>query len=307
MSKYSILNFGLLLAIVALVAFVIYDPTELHGPQPQSLTTIDPATIDTIEIRQHNQSKITLQKQQTADGNGHWEITNPLAIAASTPKMKRLMGLLAANSIRQYTIAKEQLTKFGLAPAQWEIQFNQQTIRFGNTDAINQNRYVQVGDNIHLITDRYSHQIADLPLSLASLALLPDSKDIRSIQTPSMHLVNNDGSWQLSPEHPGQPTDTTITSQDNVNTFIDEWRYAQALRLSYQQQTLHQKTSAAETIQQPDADNRTRIIIQTGNKPDITHFVIMDNSDDFSLLHEELGIVYHLSNSAKERLLNLPQ
>jgi len=311
MSKYAILNFSLLLAIVALVAFIIYDPSESRIPKATPLTSINPASIDTITIEQREKSKITLKKRQTIDSNEYWAITHPITITASTQKMNRLMDVLAAGSIRQYNIAQEQYSKFGLAPPQWQLQFNQQTIKLGNTDAINQYRYVLINEKVHLITDRYTHQLSDLPLSLASLELLPDNKDIREIQTPSLTLTQTNGRWQFTAVRPDDSTATTATkidSQDTINAFIDEWRHAQALRLSFTPESTQQKTAAqdADTQFPQNINEQQQVIILTGEKRGITRFVIQRDNDNVKLIRQDLGIAYHLSNNAKERLLNPP-
>ncbi|NOZ53949.1 MAG: DUF4340 domain-containing protein [Gammaproteobacteria bacterium] len=294
MSKYTFLNLSLLMAIVALVAFIIYDPSEPGMPPARPLTTMKSGHIDMIEISQQNQSAISLRKQRTKANSEYWVITKPLAITANSVKVDRLMSILSADSVRQYTIAEDQLAKFGLDPPQWQIRFNQQVIKLGNTDPINQYRYVMINGRVHLITDRYTHQFSTLPLSFANLELLPVNKDIREIQTPTLKLSRDNGRWQLSPAQ-------AINSQDDINAFIDEWRYAQAVRLSFQQKEGHTPdTSGNESLA-----SHERITVVTGNTPDAITFVILNDNNDFQLVRQDLGVVYHLSDSAGERLLNL--
>jgi hypothetical protein len=217
-----------------------------------------------------------------------WYLQEPVAIPADSEKVSALLGLLNTNSFRQYQIKSENLAKLGLQPPGWEIHLDDTVIEFGKTEPIDQKRFVLVNNTVHLINDQFSQYRFGSPLMLANLDILPVDKSVRELHLPDKVIKKVDGQWQSTPSM------DTMT-QTRYKELIDQWRYAQAVRVAM----------ADETNKRRFNNDKKSVTVYLEQAAQPVHFTIERNENDFIVTNEDWGVRYYLSHTAGEKLLQL--
>ena len=214
-------------------------------------------------------------------GDNGWMISYPIQIAANDFRVDSILQLTQADSYAHYPAAAQALAPFGLDPPQSEIQLNDVTIAFGDNEPIHHRRYVRVGDQVHLINDRYFYSSQLLLSALVDTALLPaDAVPVR-IQLPDRLLTRVNGDWHVEPDGNG-------VSMDAINGLVDAWRNARAVQVSE-----YHEDKVQDTIDVSLADG-TRL-----------SFELLSRSPELLLGRRDLGLRYHFTAEQAGRLLNL--
>ncbi len=201
-----------LLVIVITLGFFVY--LEKNQPLDNNrLTALEKNAVTHIEIR--HRSRITiLDKPGT-----HWRMTQPVEIDANDFRINTLLDMLASDSLASYDASTLSLEKFALAPAATSITFNATMIAFGNTNPVNHNRYVMIGDRVHLVADMYYPLLSSQLGTLVSQSLLPRDAVITHLVLPEQTLTFSDNAWRSS--DPGISSDAIVKN-------LDHWRNSQA-------------------------------------------------------------------------------
>lgn len=140
-----------LLATVALLGALIWFARPGGFP---SLTPLDPATVELIEISDLSGRQIRLQKETRGWRSG--------SVAANRPRINQLLGICRTASLERFP-APADLSPFGLDPAPIRLRLDGLIIDFGATDPVNGWRYVRIGKQIHLIADGFYHHLTAAP------------------------------------------------------------------------------------------------------------------------------------------------
>jgi len=288
MKKHLFINLALFTLLLVLGLIVWLDPFSTPEPQTIPLTQVDIASVRKISVSNANQLNFVLELLPEQPKPA-WYMTNPLKMPANLVKIQQLLTLLSTNSFRQYRIKSDNLAKLGLEKPGWEIAFDTDQIhtvvQFGKTEPIEQKRYVLVGDTVHLIIDRYSQYNVGSPLMLANLDILPVDKSVKELRLPDQIIKKVDGEWQST------SSGNTI-SQQTYKNFIDEWRYAQALRVAL----------ADKPTQTSDAQDVT-VILEKAEQP--VHFVIEATDQNYVITNKDWGVRYYLNTSVGEKLMHI--
>jgi len=288
MKKPAIINLTLLAILLVLGVLVWLDPFSSPEPQYTLLTTIDPSRVVRISASRVSQLEFELQLQPAGTAP-RWYLTKPLKMPANSLKIQQLLTLLNTNSFRQYRIKSENLAKLGLEKPGWEISFDTNdshaVIQFGKTEPIDQKRYVLVNDTVHLIVDRYSQYNVGSPFMLANLDILPVDKSVKELHLPDKIIKKVDGQWQSTPS-------VDSISQKTYTAFIDEWRYAQALRV----------TLADKIAPSSDAQPVT-VVLEKAEQP--IHFMIEASGQNFVITNKDWGVRYYLNSTVGEKLMHI--
>ena len=145
----------LLLAIAGLLGIAIYTNSQQARESYTTITRLDSNQISRILIK-HNDTVITrLQRQED-----NWTDLAPDSPPADPEWISRLLHIAQLPSLHRFPVAGLDLVKFGLQPPRYQLQLNEQTIRFGGIDPASGLRYVQVAQTIHLISDGYTHYLS---------------------------------------------------------------------------------------------------------------------------------------------------
>ena len=282
MSKRNLLNLALLVSILVLVVFVVYEPGKDTPVIPTTLTNLKTNDIHHIKISRH-QAASGDQDISFKKTTGGWEIVKPYQLPANNFRIDSILELLSTVSLSQNNLEKLDQAAFGLNKPRVTITFNNKTaIIFGHNKSLKHHRYVKIGSILHMIKDTFYYQLTAKTESYINHKLLPEKSKIKKLNLPGLKLEQVDGKWLMSPK-------TDSFSADSVNQLISEWQLGQAYDLN--------KVTAQPHIK-PD------ITIHLDNNK-VIRFKIMTNKDNFNLLNIGSGIHYILAADRKNKLLNL--
>lgn len=275
------LNLALLLFIAILLVIVIYEPGKEPVATPVSLTPLKATTISHIHIKRLSGKDIELVKE----ANGQWWMHNPYHLPANEFRVQALLRLAETESLSSHTLDRLQPATYGLDRPRAIVTFDRSTqISFGDTEPLQQRRYVQIGDQLHTIADTFYYQAAASPTIYLNHALLPPAANIIKLVLPELQLVFKDGQWQRTPPHPDYSADASIE-------LINNWRLAQAVELR------------ASEIK----DARADIEIFLADQPEPLRFKLLHTEDETSLIRLGMGLQYVIANDSYDKLLELPE
>lgn len=279
-SSKALLNIFLALALAGLLALVIYEPGQTESPDAKRLTTLDPDTVQKISIESPGREPVLLTQQ-----SGQWLMQKPLTMPANTGRIQQLLKIARAKSIADYAMSNVDANQLQLDTPSLSLTLDDVLLRFGTTDALGGSRYVQVGNTVHLITDKYSYLAKRAATEFISPALLPQGSVIEKLVLPGLRLIQQEGRWSVN-GHEGDA--------DAIQTLLDEWRHGRALRVSLTDKN--------------DAVTKENITVTLGNNVggQILQFALIRSETEIILQRTEPGIQYHFPLEASQRLLALP-
>lgn len=274
MNARNLLNLGLaavLLAVGGLIWFVQNEPPEL---EPERLTPLSEAEITRIEIRPTRHADALLERRGTA-----WWLVEPFSARADAAKINAVAGLVRAASLARYAASAVDAGQAGLAAPDLVLRINDTTLTLGGTEPLKGRRFVRIGDDVHLILDRYSYLLQGGPASLVSPRLLPAGARLGKITLPEWRLSQRDGQWQLAGGE--------AVSADALQTLVDAWQHARALKVS-----------------RADAQAAGEMIsLQFSNDAPPLRFILQQREDETLFIRTDLGLAYHFMPAVAERLL----
>jgi len=275
------LNLALLLLIAILVIIVIYEPGKESIPAPTRLTQLTAATITHIHIERATGKDVELVKE----ANGQWWMHNPYHLPANEFRVQSLLRLAETESLSSHALNQLQPVTYGLDQPRAIVTFDRSTqISFGDTEPLQQRRYVQIGDQLHTIVDTFYYQAAASPTIYLNHALLPPTANIIKLVLPDLQLTFKDGQWQRTPSHPDYSADARIE-------LINNWRHAQALELR-----------AADV-----KDARADIEIFLTDQTEPIRFKLLQTEEETSLIRLGIGLQYVIASDTYDKLLALPE
>jgi len=157
----------LLAGIVGLLALLALGQHQ-RGERASRLTALDPGRIGRIELLRQDQPAVVLER----DG-AQWWMREPSAAPADAGAVGRLLPVAEARSERAMPAAAADLDRLGLSAPAVRLRLDGLELRFGATEPIAELRYVQVGDIVHLVEDRYLPWLMTPVPELLSRRLLP--------------------------------------------------------------------------------------------------------------------------------------
>jgi hypothetical protein len=218
-------------------------------------------------------------------------MSDPVHARASEHRIGTLLDLLRQPSSTQLQVDKNNLAKYGLDAPRYGLEFNEYSMTIGDTEPLNNRRYVMAQDTVYLIEDYFSHLLTEGEGALIDHALLPPGSIIEKLQLPELTLQKKAGQWQISD---ASRLDAEHYSQDSLHTLIDEWRYGRALTVTLLSEPYD--TSAAPAI---------RVYMQDQADPII--FYVDQTQLHTVFIRPELKIRYHLTKDTAQRLMRLTE
>jgi hypothetical protein len=277
MGKRVLLNVWLAVALLALVWVVWKEPGHAPKPPVAKLTAMSPAAANKIVITNHN-GTIILIKQA-----GAWQLAEPVKVAANGVRVDDLLELLQTNSLSQFPAAGHKLSEYGLAKPAVRLKLNDTEILFGGVTPVGQQRYVQLGDTIHMIADRYMFELTGNAAAWVSRNLVPPGAQIDALQLPDRKLSRNDkDEWSEVPAQKG------ITSEI-LQGLVKEWHEAQAVRVA----PYEKHASQGE------------VVITLAGQSQPLRFQIVARKPELVLARPEIGMQYYVASEQADRLLSV--
>lgn len=151
---------GMLVLAGALGAAVFAQLRHEEALAPEPLTRIDAAAVHSLSVSCRGCTTRRFEKR-----SGHWRMLQPQDAAADDEAVERLVAI--ANTPIRFRHAAGELDpkKLGLDPPLAILALDGATLKFGTTDAIHGDRYVEVEDDgtIALAPDRFSARLFASP------------------------------------------------------------------------------------------------------------------------------------------------
>ena len=274
------LNLALLLLLGILLLVVVYEPGKEFKSPTAKLTHLTPETVTHIHLQRVTGKDIELVK----GSDDQWWMHNPYHLPANNFRVQSLLRLTQADSLSSHPLKDLQPATYGLDMPRAVVTFNRsEQIKFGDTEPLQQRRYVQVGDQLHTVVDTFYYQAAGSPTNYLTHNLLPAATDIVKLVLPDLKMVRQKGQWQRTPPHAELSADASIE-------LINHWQHAQALELR------------ATEIKDGKAD--IEIYIKSQSEP--IRFKLLQTEDETSLIRLGIGIQYTVTDEVYQRLLSLP-
>ena len=156
--NHKAVNLGLfgLVLLLALVAY--FEPGIKQAADKTPLTDLTPEEVSYIRISDNRGRELVMEKQQ-----GGWMVTAPYKKPANEQRISQLLGITTTHSFSQFAIPEARLAEFGLDPAPIQLQLNETTLAFGDSEPIQFRRYVRIADQLHLINNGYHHHLMAQP------------------------------------------------------------------------------------------------------------------------------------------------
>ena len=277
MGRRLLLNL-VLVAVIAVLATLAYFKPGVKKPAPAvPLTSIKATDVTSIKIARPNEGLVELVR-----AGDHWQMTAPLKIAADQYLVQALLSDINEHADTGFPVKDADLGKYGFAPAHARLWLNGTELDFGDTEPINNYRYVISGSSVRLSSGLLYYRLNHDPMWWVDKRLLPAGGRIDALQLPHATLSLKNGKWQLTPADPA-------VSADAIQQLVDNWSDARAL-------------SVAE-LGKGKPQGEVAIQVQGQSAP--LRFVILKDPDFLVLARPDLGLQYNLESTQRGALLEL--
>jgi hypothetical protein len=278
MNTRNALNLMLLGLAAGLAALVYWEPGIERPAGPPKLTTLSPADVTRLVIRPQRGAEIRLDKEQ-----GAWMMRAPIAAYANEFRIDALLGIAQADSHAQFDAAALDLAKFRLDSPATVLRLNDVELAFGDSEPLDNRRYVRNGATVHLINEDYYYRLqTDFPAFVSNQLLPPQSRPAQ-IRLPGFSVARAEGQWTLAPAQQ-QP------APDALNGFVDEWRRAQAV----------------EVDRYEGEASRGEILVSFEGDAAPLRLLLLESEPELVLARADLGLRYHLAAEQAQRLMQPP-
>lgn len=273
----------ILLAVVGVLSLlIIFTPgVEKPAPEQPSLTELNSKQVKRIRIEQVDKAAIELTK----DAQNTWQMTVPLAVEANDFRINSILELLATKRYKKLEASSLKLDELQLTPPKVKVSFDDFVMTVGATSPVNETqRYVQINQDVYLVTDTFFEFLSGDAVKFATLAVLGKNPKLTELHTPNYHLKLENGAWKLLESK----EENVETNADTLNAIVDNWQHAQAIGVNAYQATSQQ----GETV------------MKLGDRS--VTLQIVSIAPEFILAVPEKKIQYQLANHQVEKLLHLP-
>ncbi len=149
---------GLVVLTAALGVAVFAQLRHERSLAPEPLTRIDVGAVRSVAVRCDGCTTRRFEKR-----DGHWHMLEPQETAADDAAVERLVAIAATPIRFRHAPGALDPKKLGLDPPLATLVLDGTTLRFGTTDAIHGDRYVEVDGAIALAPDRFSVHLFATP------------------------------------------------------------------------------------------------------------------------------------------------
>lgn len=266
MNYRQLLNILLLLLIGIVFAVVYFQPQETGGSTPVS--TLDAASINSIKIKQ-DERELLLTKSA-----GDWFVAGNPPLPAGDYRIKEILRLLSLPSERHYAADEMDLPALGLEPATTLVNFDEFSVALGDTNPIDQKRYLLVNHTVHLIESFQVPTLSVEPEELISKKLIQHSSALSRIDSGDYLLEKTESGWQWA-----EATDEI--SADDINSKAQSWIHAQAYEVKLGRA---EGELIGELILQYDNQDRVRYEMLTREQGGLLEWIFWRKDWDISYL-----------------------
>ena len=266
------INLGLLGLTIVLTVFVLSGGKETEK-ELQRLSSIDKNTINQIQVFRKELDNFQFDKK-----NNDWFLTSPQKYRANEARINAMLRMLEVESHAQLNPNNVDLKQLGLDDPVVTMKLNDHEFKLGNTDAIDQRRYVLFQNTIHLTNDSLYQQLMTNAAFFADPDLIPDGFKISSIEYPDNKLERIENQWRLLTPMDIKP--------DQLRRIPFNWENVQAI--------------SAEPFKQPQESSSIKVT-STDNK--VIEYELVAKEPHLVLGRKDLGIQFHMGSDETNKLL----
>jgi hypothetical protein len=277
MSSRGLLNLAMAGIAIGLGLVTWFRPGLEPTTTQQPLTTLSPVEVNHIQVSRLQRPELAFTRQAET-----WLLAGDPPLPASPFQVQGLLALLQARTERHYPADSLDLQGLGLDPPQASVILDDNTtFLIGNTEPLDNMRYVQYGTTVYLVEDHYQHLINADRTNFIERRLLDEDASITRLALPDLTLTQDaDGHWEAHPDKPA-------VSAAAVRQLLVYWQQASALYV------------------RPYAPKpaSSRITLELANSETPIVFELLADKPELILARPDLGIQYHFSQAIGERLL----
>ncbi len=274
--RRTLTNLGLLILATALAAVLVFTQPAKKKPVTKPLTDIAPVSIHTITLTRRMGPEVKLRR-----AGDHWIMTAPVHARAAGERIQSLLDLLHATRHGHFPAEAKNLSRFGLDKPNASLRLNDHTFQFGDTEPLDNRRYVLYNHTVYLIDDYLYSQLTGNAGSYVDPALLPPDSRVTRIVYPHSTLALEHGAWKQQPPSGKKETD--------LKSIALNWETASAILVRTAQ---HDKVQGEVTVDLKKGAPITFDISGQGANP--------------VLVRSDLGLAYHLDSYTARQLLLEP-
>lgn len=272
------LNVALLLLAAGLAAVVWLAPSG-EPPPAETLSAIDPTTVERVRIEGTRNAVIELRRDDAG-----WRLVAPRPLPGNDHRVRALLGIAAARVHEAFRAEGNDLRALGLDPPVARLGLDGHEFLFGDTEPLRGWRYILHGTDVHLITDAYFHHMLATPAAFVDPAPLASATDPVAFLLPGgQRLSREQGVWQADPAFAG-------LSADSAKRLVDAWKNARAASV----RELDPALPWSEVIE-----------VSVEGEPEPLEFKVARPEHEVVLGRARLGVQYHFPIAAGNRLLQL--
>lgn len=284
MKSRWILNLVLAAVVVALAAFVFLRPSKKPEASAPPLTAIAPESVQRIRLERPNQEPVVI-----ARAGDDWRLEAPLKARADRFRVDGLLHVATAPVETRFAAPAGALAQYGLDKPQARLWLNGAEIRFGALHAFQNAQYVLYNGQVALIPAASFRAVASPVNAFFSTHLVEDKRKPIAFALPGFSLALRDGIWRATPVNKN-------VSNDAINDFVNEWRYARALSVQRATGARAKQTVRITYLDEP---------VTPASKPKTLDIGIVSQKPELVLLRKDEGLEYHFSQETADRLLRL--
>ena len=264
----------LMLAVITILGAIAWFKPGKTVQETIPLTRVDASALTTLTLR--NAEILVLDKK-----DGRWSLVSPFVAPANQNRIAQLLDIAHVSSEARYPVKPNELSRFELDKPKASLTLGGIDLDFGGTDPINMNRYVKVGDTLHLVKDNFYHHLTAGATDYVDKKLLPDGARINEIVIPGLKAVMSaEGKWTLTP----------ADSKADLNELAFLWTTARAIDVKRLQKPVQGESIHIELAGAPPVD-----------------FIIIQREPSLLWARTDLGLSYEVMPDMAGQLLNLPK
>jgi len=259
-----LVNLALLVIVGLLIGIALLDrPGPIEATK--RLADFLPDAINEIRIQRPGKNDIHFKLV-----GSYWNMLAPYQTRAEDSLIKQILSVSTLEVSASIDNRDIDRSNFGLQSPVVTIQLNQHHLNFGDSQAINSRRYIELDSKIMLVPDRHVSQFKAGSVSYIDRHLIPQGTQVTDLRI-------NEKQVEL----------------DKPDTIGSNW--------------LETKASWISLAPATQARQGTDIYLQLDNTQTI-HYVAENRESDFILLNPQQMLEYHLPFSAAQSLgLPLPE
>jgi hypothetical protein len=213
-----IVNLLLLIGVAGLGTYAWHKAGQPKEPS-YKLSTLPTTGVKRIEVAPRSTPGYTLEKRGET-----WFLTAPIEARADQNQVRRMLDLLSATSKEK--LAATELKRFELDSPALKVTMDGQTFSFGTTNPLTRDQYLASGDSVYLVSTYYASLVPSGSDRMLTHSLFNESEKAVGFQFKGFSVEQKDGKWTVAPQ---PATDQERPSQDDLNRWADDWRYASSL------------------------------------------------------------------------------